>query len=77
MPRPSHLAAVWSVSVAAALAAGGGGSMDKQIASSGDGGGAAAPAEAQSVETGDISKSRTSSASRAARADTRSSTEQA
>ncbi len=76
MPRPRHLAAVWSVSVAAALAAGGGGSMDKQIASSGDGG-AAAPAEAQSVETADISKSRTSSAPRAARADTRSSTEQA
>jgi hypothetical protein len=53
MPRPRHLAAVWSVSVAAAIAAGGCGSSDKQSASS-DGSGTALSAEAQSAATGDI-----------------------
>jgi hypothetical protein len=53
MPRSRHLAAVWSVSVAAALAAGGCGSSDKPT---GSGGGSTSPlaAEAQSAATGDI-----------------------
>ena len=55
MPRPRHLAAVWSVSVAAALAAGGCGSSDNPDKSrSSAGSGAATSAEAQSAATGDI-----------------------
>ena len=52
MPRPRHLAAVWSLSVAAALAAGGCGSSD--ASHSGDGAASALSAEAQSAATGDI-----------------------
>src|SRR4051794_12082534 len=56
MPRPRHLAAVWSVSVAAALAAGGCGGSDNSpssTAASGDDPGALS-AEAKSTATGDI-----------------------
>ncbi len=56
MSRPRHLAAVWSVSVAAALAAGGCGSSDGQSSStpaSADRAGALS-AEARSAATGDI-----------------------
>src|SRR2546422_613414 len=53
MPRPRHLAAVWSLSVAAALAAGGCGGSDDKHSSSGAGA-SALSAEAQSAATGDI-----------------------
>jgi hypothetical protein len=53
MPRPRHLAAVWSLSVAAALAAGGCGGSDKNSQSH-SGGASALSAEAQSAATGDI-----------------------
>lgn len=59
MTRTRHLAAVWSLSVAAALAAGGCGSSDKGSSSgNGSSGGnanaGALSAEAQSAATGDI-----------------------
>ena len=53
MARPRHLAAVWSLSAAAALAAGGCGNSDKTSQSSNRGAGALS-AEAQSAATGDI-----------------------
>src|SRR5439155_8089544 len=53
MARPRHLAAVWSLSVAAALAAGGCGSSHKTSQSSSSGPGALS-AEAQSAASGDI-----------------------
>src|SRR5437870_6842082 len=52
--RPRHLAAVWSVSVAAAIAAGGCGGSDKHSSSGGGANAGALSAEAQSAATGDI-----------------------
>jgi hypothetical protein len=56
MPRPRHLAAIWSLSVAAALAAGGCGSSDSNSSSmpSSTGNAGALSAEAKSAATGDI-----------------------
>jgi hypothetical protein len=53
MARPRHLAAVWSLSLAAALAAGGCGNDEKKSSSGGSTSGALS-AEAQSAATGDI-----------------------
>jgi hypothetical protein len=54
MARPRHLAAVWSLSVAAALAAGGCGGDEKKSTSRASGNAGALSAEAQSAATGDI-----------------------
>jgi hypothetical protein len=51
MPRPRHLAAVWSVSVAAALAAGGCTTSDDRQHAASDGGAGALSAEAQTALT--------------------------
>jgi hypothetical protein len=62
MPRPRHLAAVWSVSVAAALAAGGSASANGQAGPGGDGD-AAAPVQTPALEIGDITAGTNSSPS--------------
>jgi hypothetical protein len=54
MARPRHLAAVWSLSVAAALAAGGCGGSDKSSSAKAAKDSGALSAEAQSTATGDI-----------------------
>src|SRR3954453_10792876 len=57
MPRPRHLAAIWSLSVAGALAAGacgGGSNNDSSSTPSSTGNAGALSAEAKSAATGDI-----------------------